>query len=891
LALEIDPDWNNGQQYVYIYYGSTKQDGKAAGMRLSRFKHYEYRSGLQPDSLDARAEFSEEQLLWHDTDGWGVSPQWHYGGSLQFGPDKKLYLTLGDKYTERMQTSNKHHSGCIIRINRDGTIPSGNLPAKTKPKACWAHGIRNGFSSHWDLPTNRFFIAEVGGNNKCKSMEDIHLGKQGVDYGWPYCEGKCDNPDFPQCDCKKHDNPIWTYDRENCNNAAIVGGTIVRNKMWPDEYYGAYFYGDFSKGTIDFLTFESDGSETVQKSTRLGNIQSPIAIDQDLEGNLWVTAYRGRRGYFYKITRANGGNVPPVINMAMASKAGGPLPLEVQFAALATDPERAKITYEWSFGDGAISDVASTVHTFTEAGEYTVQLYASDGKSTSISKEITIVAGVVPEASIISPANGYKFKAGEVIELIGAGAYTNGAGDKTLLPSDSLQWVMGFIHSKHVHPIGTDPIGAMQTYTIPTSGHGFDDTTGLRFDLIATSHDGLQTVESVEIWPDFTSLHFGSEPSGLKVLVDHSEHTTPFDIQSVANFEHVIELAVVEECVGGLVHTPRFAGPHNAATHITTTPESPEPVMITWVGDASRPCILGPVYEVYGNGYCRHVRGGAPFAKELRPNLEKCMQWCGDAGSACTGVEFYKINGNKGWCEQHNQEFTSVKNNKKASCWTKVSDAPFMELPALPPPPAAAIVKVAPTPALTTAPPAPVPSWLVISSPTEPASVSAPPTPAPASTEPESESEPAPWLVTKAPTEAARTPAPAPQALPPGYTLIGSTGACSFENLVDLNGFDISGKWQGSNGETFKNGYRTASATGCATGCMANPSCNFYTFMNKRCYFKTSDAGRQSTTNKKAVSGGCIRITASPPPPQPLSVVPEEAAAAAVAAAFAAAEA
>jgi len=39
------------------------------------------------------------------------------------------------------------------------SIPGAN-------NAMWAHGLRNGWRASWDLPTGRYIIAEVGGNQQ-----------------------------------------------------------------------------------------------------------------------------------------------------------------------------------------------------------------------------------------------------------------------------------------------------------------------------------------------------------------------------------------------------------------------------------------------------------------------------------------------------------------------------------------------------------------------------------------------------------------------------------------------------------------------------------------------------------------------------------------------------
>ena len=98
LSIALDPDWGKGQRYVYVYWGKTETchgEGKWAhcdggAMRISRFQHYENRGGVS-----SRSNFGTEKKLWEDSDGWGGKPQWHYGGSLQFGPEQHLYLTLG----------------------------------------------------------------------------------------------------------------------------------------------------------------------------------------------------------------------------------------------------------------------------------------------------------------------------------------------------------------------------------------------------------------------------------------------------------------------------------------------------------------------------------------------------------------------------------------------------------------------------------------------------------------------------------------------------------------------------------------------------------------------------------------------------------------------------
>jgi hypothetical protein len=99
----------------------------------------------------------------------------------------------------------------------------------------------------------------------------------------------CTNPNFPQCDCNLHANPIYTYDHRSGGGAAIIGGTVVRNPNWPDVYNGAYFFADFSRGTMSYGKHNAGTGafEPVQFHT---NIPSIISVTQDSTGDIWMTA-------------------------------------------------------------------------------------------------------------------------------------------------------------------------------------------------------------------------------------------------------------------------------------------------------------------------------------------------------------------------------------------------------------------------------------------------------------------------------------------------------------------------------------------------------------------------------------------------------------------------
>src|ERR1700730_15543198 len=67
----------------------------------------------------------------------------HKGGRIAFGPDGKLYVTLGENHVASEAQNASDLRGKILRYNPDGTVPADNPFGQTNP--VWAIGLRNPF--------------------------------------------------------------------------------------------------------------------------------------------------------------------------------------------------------------------------------------------------------------------------------------------------------------------------------------------------------------------------------------------------------------------------------------------------------------------------------------------------------------------------------------------------------------------------------------------------------------------------------------------------------------------------------------------------------------------------------------------------------------------------
>jgi len=108
----------------------------------------------------------------------------HYGGRLAFGPDGKLYVTLGDRrnYMAEAQKLSSHLGG-VLRLNDDGSVPDDN-PFTGQDGALpeiFTYGHRNvqGMAVHPE--TGAIWTHEHGP----RGGDEVNILQAGANYGWP----------------------------------------------------------------------------------------------------------------------------------------------------------------------------------------------------------------------------------------------------------------------------------------------------------------------------------------------------------------------------------------------------------------------------------------------------------------------------------------------------------------------------------------------------------------------------------------------------------------------------------------------------------------------------------------------------------------------------------
>jgi glucose/arabinose dehydrogenase len=287
LGLAFDPAFN---QNGYLYIDYTAND---ASVQITR---YTLAPG-QPDRIDPSTAFTVMSIP--------KRSKYHNGGTLAFGPDSYLYISLGDDEASEEAQNVTSIYGKILRIDVSSSEPYAIPPSNPfvgQPGArgeVWSYGLRNPWRFSFDRQTGDMWIADVGD----AKWEEVDMqpaaSHGGENYGWPYLEGTiCVDPEH--CHDPQLVAPLVTYGHNM--NCAVMGGYVYRGATVA-ALDGRYLFGDLCTGGVFTLTGDPQQG---WKRVELGF--NPIKIDsfaEDLTGDVYVVDMQG--GVLYRVVD---GSVP-----------------------------------------------------------------------------------------------------------------------------------------------------------------------------------------------------------------------------------------------------------------------------------------------------------------------------------------------------------------------------------------------------------------------------------------------------------------------------------------------------------------------------------------------------------------------------------------------------
>ena len=172
LDVVLDPDFATNNMIYWSY--AEPQEGGANNTAVARGRLVH---GAAPRVEDVR-------VIYHQAPS--MESRAHFGSRLVFGRDKTLFVTQGDRSITpgRMQSQNKDGLiGKIVRINRDGSIPSDNpfVGQQGVRPEIWSIGHRNVQAAALHPATGELWEVEHG----TRGGDEINIVRKGRDYGWP----------------------------------------------------------------------------------------------------------------------------------------------------------------------------------------------------------------------------------------------------------------------------------------------------------------------------------------------------------------------------------------------------------------------------------------------------------------------------------------------------------------------------------------------------------------------------------------------------------------------------------------------------------------------------------------------------------------------------------
>ena len=511
LGIAFDPDFVNNQ-YIYVYY--TLSSG--ANNRISRF------------TANGNVVVAGSETVVLNLDPLSTATN-HNGGSLQFGSDGKLYVGVGENATPSHAQNLDNYHGKILRINPDGSVPSGNpfTSGTAQRQRIWVYGMRNPYTLAVQPGTGRLFVNDVG-QSTWEEVNECNTG--GLNYGWPTAEGFSSNSAFT--------NPVYYYAHGSGigNGCAITGGSFFNptSTNYPSQYNGRYFFMDYCNNWIDMITIS--GSTYTRSNFASSIAGSSVALASGPDGNLYYLARS--TGSVYRIIYTSSTS-PLITNHPQSISVSQGNTANFSVTATGTQP----LSYQWRKNSANISGATNTTYsipnvTSSDAGDFSVIVTNSAGSDTSNNATLTVTApNQLPTATILSPTFGTTYNAGTTINYSGTGTDPEDGN----LTGSAFTWFVNFHHDAHIHPGPSATNGVTNgSFQIPNTGETAVNVF-YRLYLVVTDQQGGKDTSYADILPNTSTITLNTNPQGLQITLDGQPFTAPYISSGVVGMLRAID--------------------------------------------------------------------------------------------------------------------------------------------------------------------------------------------------------------------------------------------------------------------------------------------------------------------------------------------------------------
>ncbi len=231
LGIALDPAFARNR-LVYLSFSEPRSGGNGTSVARGRLNE-------QGTALTAVEVIFRQMPT--------ISSNMHFGSRLVFDRTGALFVTVGDRYSQRDQAQNPaNHLGKIIRIRPEGGAPADNPKKEGWAPENWSIGHRNVQGAALHPETGQLWTAE----HAARGGDEVNTPKAGLNYGWPVITYGVDysgakigegtakpgmeqplfywDPSIAPSGAAFYTGPVWPTWRNSLFVGALAGQMLVR---------------------------------------------------------------------------------------------------------------------------------------------------------------------------------------------------------------------------------------------------------------------------------------------------------------------------------------------------------------------------------------------------------------------------------------------------------------------------------------------------------------------------------------------------------------------------------------------------------------------------------------------------------------------------------------